>query len=105
MSLRSNSPWTSMSSPTRSCQRIARSVSSRRKASYAAPSSSPRLNAARALRTSLVCGNEPTIVDDEGKLEIVGLKHPVVELALGSAFVPNDVHLAPQRRVDRTSVV
>lgn len=42
---------------------------------------------------------EPAIAEEEGTLEITGLKHPVVELAIGSAFVPNDVHLSSTRRV------
>lgn len=36
--------------------------------------------------------------EGERELRLVQARHPVVELAAGGRFVPNDLHLAPQRR-------
>jgi DNA mismatch repair protein MutS len=41
------------------------------------------------------CGHVRPLMYDDGELEIVEGRHPVVEDAIGSRFVPNDCHLAP----------
>ena len=46
---------------------------------------------------------EPTICEVEGVLEIVALRHPVVEASIGGTYVPNDVQLSDGER--RLSII
>src|SRR5881396_3428113 len=62
MSLRSNSPCTSTSSPSSSWSLSVRVICSAMNASYSAGVSLPSCSFLRALRTSVVCGNEPIVV-------------------------------------------
>src|SRR5881396_3428112 len=62
MSLRSNSPCTSTSSPSSSWSLSVRVICSAMNASYSADVSLPSCSFLRALRTSVVCGNEPIVV-------------------------------------------
>src|SRR5436190_1208486 len=66
MSLRSGSPCTSTSRPSSSWSLITRSISARMRASYSVSSISPLRSAARAARTSCVCGKEPMVVVGKG---------------------------------------
>ncbi|COY08018.1 Uncharacterised protein [Mycobacterium tuberculosis] len=56
MSLRSGSPCTSTSSPSRSCSAITSVISCRIRRTYSASSISPARSAARATRIAEVCG-------------------------------------------------
>ena len=62
MSLRSASPCTSTSRPNSSWRSMTVLISAFIACSYAASSISPLAHAARALRISAVCGNEPMVV-------------------------------------------
>src|SRR2546430_1981058 len=74
MSLRSNSPWTSTSSPSSSWSFNVRVICSAMKASYSGPVSLPSCSCLRAARTSAVWGNDPMVVEWARRRGEIGLR-------------------------------
>src|SRR6266700_2079069 len=83
MSLRSNSPWTSTSSPSSSWSFKVRVICSAMNASYSGPVSLPSCSCLRAARTSAVWGNDPmVVVGKSGRRSCLRRRSPNGERAL-----------------------